>query len=100
MEPDDNTITFKSQLRHYLEASGMNASQLSRKSGVPRQTVANWLMGMTPKNITQIKKVADVFKVSLDQLLFGKADPEGPRGQSVPDISNRRFEIRIVREII
>jgi len=70
MEPDDNTITFKSQLRHYLEASGMNASQLSRKSGVPRQTVANWLMGMTPKNIPQIKKVADVFKVSLDQLLL------------------------------
>ena len=64
-------MNLKKQLRFYLHLNEMSASQLAKKSGVPKQSLSGWLSGNTPRDVRQIKRVADVFCTSVDNLLFG-----------------------------
>lgn len=62
-------------LKKLLQKSGIKASDLSRAVGVSAKTIHNWLIGQKPRDIQQVKKVAEYFGVSLDYLCFGKTDP-------------------------
>ena len=77
-------VNLKNQLACLLEDRGMTAAELSRKAKVPKQALSRWLSGQEVKNVSQLKRVADVFGVTVDHLLFG----QGPRDQnaSVSDI--------------
>jgi len=58
-------------LKALLEQKGMTPSQLSRATKVPNSTVQNWLSGLDPRNLIQLKRVADYFDVTVDYLLYG-----------------------------
>ena len=58
-------------LKELCENRGVTISMLSRRTGVAQQTLHNWSSNVKPKNITQVKKVAEFFNVSLDYLCFG-----------------------------
>lgn len=64
-------MTLKKQLRHYLELNDLSAAQLARKAGVPKQSLSGWLAGSNPRDVKQVKKVADALGVTLDNLMFG-----------------------------
>ena len=49
----------------------MTASQLSRLTGVAQTTLSEWLAGSTPKDLRKVKKVADHFEITIDELCFG-----------------------------
>jgi len=68
------SLNLKKQLKALLSHRGMTAAELSRKSGVSKQVLSLWLAGAKPKNIEQVKAVADALGVSLDCLLFGDGD--------------------------
>jgi len=89
-------MNLKLQLEYFLEKTGMNPTLLSRKARVPRQNISNWLMGQSPKDITQVKRVADIFGISVDTLVFGDSSKEVP---SESCKKGRRFEVQILREI-
>lgn len=42
-------LKFSELLREYLQTAGISVSQLSRQSGLPRRTIANWLEGYAQK---------------------------------------------------
>lgn len=65
-------MNLKKQIEFYLDHFDMTASQLARKAFLPKQTVHNWLNGQKPRDMNQVKKVAEVLGVSLDNLLFGE----------------------------
>ena len=65
-------MNLKNQLRLYLEHRKISASALARASGVPKQSISDWLAGSSPRNISQLKKIADSLSVSIDHLVFGK----------------------------
>lgn len=65
-------MNLKQQIKLFLKTRGMTAIQLSRASGVPDATIADWLAGRSPRNLDQVKKVADVFGVSIDHLVYGE----------------------------
>lgn len=58
-------------LKRLMADQDVKASQLSRATKVPTQTLHNWLGGQHPRNIDQVKRVAEHFNVSLDFLLYG-----------------------------
>jgi len=66
--PKNTLMNLKKQLRFLLDHRGMSAA---RKSSVSKQTLSLWLSGSKPKNVEQIKQVADALGVSVDHLLFG-----------------------------
>lgn len=68
----DKEMTLQKQLKMYLERYDISAAQLSRKSGVSQQVISLWLKGAEPKKLTQVKKVAEVFRTTVDNLCFGE----------------------------
>lgn len=45
-------------------------AQLSRATGIPPQNLNNWVSGQEPRGLDKLKKVADYFEISLDDLYF------------------------------
>jgi transcriptional regulator with XRE-family HTH domain len=52
----------------------MTVTNLSKKSGVNRKTLNDWLSSdASPRDIAQVKSVANVLGVSIDELVFGSS---------------------------
>ncbi len=64
-------MELKSILRKLIKERGMTVVALSRGCKVPLQTLHGWLHGSEPKNVRQLKAVADFLDVDLDYLCFG-----------------------------
>ena len=60
----------KQNLRFLLNEKQISASELSRRSGVLKQSVSDWLAGVEPRSFPNIKKCADILGVSIDELVF------------------------------
>lgn len=58
-------------LKRLIKDKGITITHLSRHTKVPLQTIHGWLQGSEPKNIKQVKAVADYLDVDLDFLCFG-----------------------------
>lgn len=71
-------MNLKAQLKLHLEYKGITASQLARKSMVPDATISDWLAGRRPRNLDQVRKVAEELGTTIDHLVYGKgiAKPE------------------------
>lgn len=94
-------MNLKNQLKFYLQKDDLTAAQLSKKSGVSKQVLSLWLKGASPKNVQQVKMVAEILKTSVDNLCFG--DGKEPKKKSEFDSMSEdewfsgQFEIKIRR---
>jgi transcriptional regulator with XRE-family HTH domain len=75
--PIDLKMNLKNQLRYFLDQREMSASQLAKKAKVPKQSLSGWLSGSNPRDVRQVKRVADVLGVTVDHLLFGNGTDLG-----------------------
>lgn len=75
---DVKIMKLKNNLREILSRKGMSAAELARVSKVPKTTISDWLAGSSPKNLQQVKTVADILNLSVDELVFG-ASPTNSR---------------------
>lgn len=78
-------MRLQEQLKFYLEKLDMSGSQLSRKSGVPNATLAEWLRGRQPRNIGHVKKLAEFLGTTIDNLLYGTGDGVNDLGGKMTD---------------
>ena len=87
-------------LKHLMVERDVKVSQLSRATKVPIQTLHNWLSGQHPRNMDQLKRLAEHFGVSVDYLLFGSAPREKASmfEQYQDEINAGEFEV-ILRRI-
>lgn len=65
-------MKFPAQLRQLLKQHDMTVSQLGRAVKISPKTIYSWLNGQSPRNISQVKSLANYFSISLDELLFGE----------------------------
>lgn len=57
-----------------LEA-GINRPELAERSGVPKRTIDDWENGRRePRDVYQLKKIADVLGVNLEDLIDWDSD--------------------------
>ena len=70
-------MNLKKQLRHYLTHCGITAAELARRASVPKQSISDWLAGVPPRSIPNVRRVAEVFGTSIDELCFGDAQAAG-----------------------
>lgn len=47
----------------------LSQEELAEKVGVTRQTISNWELGETQPNVEQLKKLSEIFSVSIDELV-------------------------------
>lgn len=55
---------------------GLSQESLAEKLNITRQTVSNWESGQTTPDIMQAKALAEIFKISLDDLTDNKIEFE------------------------
>lgn len=68
---ESEEIKLKNVLRDLLKKRDMTAAQLSRKAKVPKSVVSDWLSGASPRNLSQLMRVAKSLGVTLEMLCFG-----------------------------
>lgn len=61
-------MSYATNLCELMQKRGVSSCKLAKKIGVHVSTVTNWKEGNSPK-IEHLKKVADYFGVTVDELL-------------------------------
>ena len=64
-------MTLNKQLKNLLKDKDVTIAQLARATTISAKTLYQWLNGQSPKNLLQVRKVADYFEVTIDYLAFG-----------------------------
>lgn len=93
-------MRLKQQLQFYLDRKEVSAAQLSKQSGVSKQVLSLWLSGGKPRNVEQVKKVAEVLGTTVDHLCFGEGAEQSPKGLDEAfegDWLSGIFEVRVRR---
>jgi len=67
----DPEMKLKSQLSALIKQKGVTITTLAKTTKIPAQTIHNWIAGSKPRDLDQVKRVADYFEVSLDFLAYG-----------------------------
>ena len=60
------------------DLKGMTDAQVSREAGVSKPTLSEWKAGRSAPKADKLKRIADLFGVSLDYLQNGEEDSEVP----------------------
>lgn len=66
-------MKLSSQLKKILKKNGLSVAQLSRAVKVSDKKIYSWLNNQSPRNLNDLKAVADYLEVSVDYLLFDEA---------------------------
>lgn len=85
------------QLKDLLNKHDLKVAQLARATGIPRQTLDNWILGQDPRNLKQVKIIADHFKVSIEFLCFGEQPKERSLVEFEHEINAGVFEVVLRR---
>lgn len=65
-------------LNELIKLKRLTLREISKGTGIPSSTIAEWQNGRSPRNPAQVKKVADFLGVSLHYLLFANEDNQEP----------------------
>ena len=63
-------LLLSDNLRRILSNLDWSVPKLAKKSGVPSTTIQNWAEGKPPRDMRQVKLVAEVLNISMDALCF------------------------------
>lgn len=69
-------MNFSEKVWYCRKKAGMSQEELAAKLGVSRQAVSKWETGEADPEVSKLKKLADVFAVSVDWLLSEDPPPE------------------------
>ena len=86
-------LKFSLMLSGLIRKNGLSITALSRKTNIPVQTLHGWLNGTIPKDVRQVKILADYFKVTLDYIFYGV------EAKKAPEIESGVYEV-VLRKII
>ena len=85
-------------LKSIIKERRLTIKEISKGSGVPATTIAEWSNNRTPKNPEQVRLVAQYLGMSVHYLLFGEEDREEPITKLLKeDVFSGTFEISIKR---
>jgi transcriptional regulator with XRE-family HTH domain len=67
---------FRMRFKNLLKQRNLTAAELSRRTGVPKQTLSDWLAGTQPRNMEYVRRVAEELKVTAMDLFYGDCQPK------------------------
>ena len=59
------------QLKSLITKNDTTVAQLARATKISSKTIYQWLHGQKPRDLNQVRRVADHFSVTIDYLAFG-----------------------------
>jgi transcriptional regulator with XRE-family HTH domain len=88
MNRDD--VKFAKNLKRLTKEKGLKITTLASKARINISTLHNYFNGVIPSHIISIKRIADYFDITIDQLLFEMIDKE-----KIEESEELTFEISI-----
>jgi len=87
------TTRLHDQIKFFLKLRNMTSSELARKAKVSKATLSYWSSSSSsPRNLFAVKRVAEVFQTSFDNLVFGN-------GLEQEDANSRRQNFQNVEDL-
>ena len=62
-------MTLEEQIKHYRKQAGLSQEKMAEIIGVSRQAITKWENGTGTPDIVNLMAIADLFQISLDELL-------------------------------
>ncbi len=59
------------QLKSLITQHDTTVAQLARATQISSKTIYQWMNGQKPRDLNQVRRVADHFSVTIDYLVFG-----------------------------
>lgn len=72
-------MTLEEQIKHYRKQAGLSQEKMAEKIGVSRQAITKWENGTGIPDITNCVAIAELFQISVDELL---SNEKAGKGQS------------------
>jgi transcriptional regulator with XRE-family HTH domain len=91
----DQRIKLAENLKSHMISRNLTITGVARQIGMNKSTLHNYCNGVVPRNLVKIKELADLFEISLSDLVFG-SNGESLALDSNADIEGR-FEVIIKR---
>jgi uncharacterized protein (TIGR02996 family) len=81
-------MAFADNLKRCRAAKGLSPAEVATAAGVRERAYASWERGIGEPSLAALRKLAQAFGVSADELLAGVGDPppEPPKPQKRPDL--------------
>ncbi|MDE6661656.1 MAG: helix-turn-helix domain-containing protein, partial [Anaeroplasmataceae bacterium] len=79
---------FHDNIKRFRLAKGWTQEELAEKLNVTRQTISKWEQGINEPDIDTLKKLSEVFDVSIDELIGDKKEKKENRFPSIVKICN------------
>ena len=88
-------MKLKVVLKGQMDSHGITLSALSKETGVPKQTIHNWLCGTEPKSLDQVRSIAQYFNLSIEELCYGEVEKKSKNNSKLSNpIEEHEEEIR------
>lgn len=62
-------------IRRQRTKKGLTQDQLAERLNVTRQAISNWETGKTQPDIETVTRLAEVFEISVEELIYEKSKP-------------------------
>lgn len=76
---ENRNMYLKTNIRELIKYHGITVAHLARSTKIPLQTLHGWLSGSDPRNMKQLKKIADYFNHTIDELCFDQINPKAKK---------------------
>lgn len=81
---------FGERIRELRKNFGMTGYEMADRLGISRNTLVNWERGeKEPHAVEILEKMAEIFQMSLKELLAGKNENELENNPIIKDLQNR-----------
>ena len=78
-----------------MDERRIRLSRLSQEAEIPRSTVHDWMYGGNPRDVLALKRLADYFSISIDEICFGDLVPKSQKIQSKELVLTDEEELNI-----
>lgn len=68
-------ICLKDNLEELMKRHNMSLHQISKKTNINKSTLHNYLNGVLPQGLVTLSKLAQLFGISMEELLYGHSSP-------------------------
>jgi len=73
-------MTLEEQIKHYRKQAGLSQEKMADKIGVSRQAITKWENGTGTPDIANLMAIADLFQISVDELLSNEKSDKKQSG--------------------
>lgn len=94
-------MNLEEQIKHYRKQAGLSQEKMADKIGVSRQAITKWENGTGIPDISNLMAIADLFQISLDELLSNEKGEKKEseyiyESKTEYDIDNKKdFDIKL-----